>query len=61
MERNFGKGKLSGVFTLGEASTEQIKEIERKTNELKLLRQTEYKNEKPRQTEIRKGKTRNRF
>ncbi len=34
-ERNFGKGKLSGIFTLGEATTEQIKEIEEKREELK--------------------------
>lgn len=37
-ERNFGKGKLSGVFTLGEATAEQIKEIEAKTNELKAIK-----------------------
>lgn len=37
-ERNFGKGKLSGVFTLGEATAEQIKEIETKTNELKAIK-----------------------
>lgn len=37
-ERNFGKGKLSGVFTLGEATAEQIKEIETKTEELKAIK-----------------------
>ena len=37
-ERNFGKGKLSGVFTLGEATAEQIKEIETKTLELKTIK-----------------------
>lgn len=37
-ERNFGKGKLSGVFTLGEATTEQIKEIEQKNEELKAIK-----------------------
>lgn len=37
-ERNFGKGKLSGVFTLGEATAEQIKEIETKTEELKVIK-----------------------
>lgn len=37
-ERNFGKGKISGVFTLGEATAEQIKEIETKTNELNSIK-----------------------
>jgi len=37
-ERNFGKGKLSGVFTLGEATAEQIKVIEEKTEELKIIK-----------------------
>lgn len=37
-ERNFGKGKLGGIFTLGEATAEQIKTIEDKTEELKILK-----------------------
>lgn len=37
-ERNFGKGKLNGVFTLGEATAEQIKEIEQKNDELKAIK-----------------------
>jgi wobble nucleotide-excising tRNase len=37
-ERNFGKGKLGGVFTLGEATAEQIKVIEDKTELLKVLK-----------------------
>jgi len=37
-ERNFGKGKLSGVFTLGEATAEQITEIQTKTEELKTIK-----------------------
>ncbi len=37
-ERNFGKGKLNGVFTLGEATAEQIKIIEQKTEELKAIK-----------------------
>jgi wobble nucleotide-excising tRNase len=37
-ERNFGKGKLGGVFTLGEATAEQIKVIEDKTEQLKVLK-----------------------
>lgn len=37
-DRNFGQGKLSGVFTLGEATAEQIKIIEDKTEFLKSLK-----------------------
>jgi wobble nucleotide-excising tRNase len=37
-ERNFGKGKLGGVFTLGEATTEEIKIIEEKVEALKILK-----------------------
>lgn len=37
-ERNFGKGKLNGVFTLGEATAEQIREIEKKNEELKIIK-----------------------
>ena len=35
---NFGKGKLNGVFTLGEASKEEKKEIEDKTEQLKQIK-----------------------
>lgn len=38
-ERNFGKGKLNGVFTLGQATTEQVKVIEDKTEELKNIKE----------------------
>jgi wobble nucleotide-excising tRNase len=37
-ERNFGKGKLNGVFTLGEATADQIKEIETKSESLKTIK-----------------------
>lgn len=37
-ERNFGKGKLNGVFTLGEATADQIKEIETKSESLKAIK-----------------------
>jgi len=37
-ERNFGNGKLGGVFTLGEATAEEIKEIEEKVSSLKELK-----------------------
>ena len=36
--RNFGKGKLNGVFTLGEATADQIKVIEQKSEELKTIK-----------------------
>ncbi len=38
-ERNFGKGKLGGVFTLGEATGEEIKIIDDKVNILKELKE----------------------
>ncbi len=37
-ERNFGNGKLNGIFTLGEATTEEIKVIADKVEALKLLK-----------------------
>ncbi|WP_410877865.1 AAA family ATPase [Myroides sp. DW712] len=37
-KRNFGNGKLNGVFTLGQATTDQITIIENKTEELKKLK-----------------------
>lgn len=38
-ERNFGKGKLNGVFTIGEATAEQIKDIENKNEILKTIKE----------------------
>ena len=37
-ERNFENGKMAGVFTLGEATAEQIKEIEEKTKQLRTIK-----------------------
>lgn len=37
-ERNFGNGKLNGVFTLGEATAAQILEIEIKADKLKAIK-----------------------
>jgi len=37
-ERNFGKGKIEGIFTLGEATTEEIKVINDKIEELKQIK-----------------------
>jgi len=36
--RNFGNGKLGGIFTLGEATADEIKEIEEKVSDLKELK-----------------------
>jgi len=36
-EKNF-EGKIAGIFTLGEATTEQIKELEKKQQQLNLLK-----------------------
>lgn len=37
-EQNFGKGKLNGVFTLGQATKEEIQVIEEKTKQLKTIK-----------------------
>ncbi len=37
-ENNFGKGKIEGVFTLGEATKDDINLIEEKHNKLKILK-----------------------
>lgn len=37
-ERNFGNGKLNGVFTLGQATTAEIEAIEAKAEELKIIK-----------------------
>jgi wobble nucleotide-excising tRNase len=37
-EKNFGKGKIEGVFTLGEATKEEKKVIEDKTEQLKIIK-----------------------
>lgn len=42
-ERNFGKGKISGVFTIGEATKEDIKVIEKKVELLGNLKQDGFK------------------
>jgi wobble nucleotide-excising tRNase len=35
--KNFGKGKLEGIFTLGQASTEKVALIEKKSEQLKQI------------------------
>ncbi|PKP33551.1 MAG: hypothetical protein CVT99_00980 [Bacteroidetes bacterium HGW-Bacteroidetes-16] len=37
-EKNFGKGKIEGVFTLGEATKDEKKVIDDKTEQLKLIK-----------------------
>jgi len=39
-ERNFGQGNIKGIFTLGEATKEEVDFIEEKANELKAQRIT---------------------
>ena len=56
-ERNFGKGKLSGVFTLGEATAEQIKAIADKTEELKVLKSDGVKKRETQASQILKKET----
>ena len=56
-ERNFGKGKLSGVFTLGEATAEQVKAITDKTEELKVLKAEGIKKRETQTSLIQKKET----
>lgn len=56
-ERNFGKGKLSGVFTLGEATAEQVKAIADKTEKLKLLKADGTKKRETQASQIQKKET----
>ena len=37
-EKNFGKGKIDGVFTLGEATKEEKRVIDEKTEQLKIIK-----------------------
>lgn len=53
-KRNFGKGKLGGVFTLGEATAEQIKVIDDKTEELKVLKADGVKKRETLESQIKK-------
>lgn len=39
-EHNFGSGKISGIFTLGEATAEEIENIKLKNEELKTIKAT---------------------
>ncbi|MFH6996892.1 AAA family ATPase [Flavobacterium sp. FlaQc-57] len=38
-EHNFGSGKISGIFTLGEATAEEIENIKLKNEELKIIKE----------------------
>ena len=38
-QQNFGKGAIKGVFTLGQATKEEIEDINKKTEELKTIKQ----------------------
>lgn len=56
-ERNFGKGKLSGVFTLGEATAEQVKAIADKNEELKVIKAEGIKKRETHDSQIQKKDT----
>ncbi|MDO9154929.1 MAG: AAA family ATPase [Paludibacter sp.] len=56
-ERNFGKGKLGGVFTLGEATAEQIKTIDDKTEELKIIKADGIKKKETQTSQVQKKET----
>ncbi len=56
-ERNFGKGKLGGIFTLGEATAEQIKNIEDKTEELTIIKAEEVKKKDTHTAQVDKKET----
>ena len=56
-ERNFGKGKIGGVFTLGEATTEQISAINEKVEELKIIKADGVKKRETLNTQIQKKET----
>ncbi|MEL0456686.1 AAA family ATPase [Flavobacteriaceae bacterium SZ-1-7] len=61
-ERNFGKGKLNGVFTLGEATAEQIKVIEEKSENLKIIKSEGVKKKETLETQkLEKEKLENEF
>lgn len=53
-KRNFGNGKLNGVFTLGQATTDQIQIIEDKTIKLKELKEEGTKKRDVQKAQIQK-------
>ena len=52
--RNFGSGKIGGVFTLGEATTEQIAAINEKVEALKVIKADGAKKRETLNTQILK-------
>lgn len=56
-ERNFGKGKIGGIFTLGEASTDEIKTIEDKVEELTVIKADGAKKRETLNTQTQKKET----
>lgn len=56
-EQNFGKGKLNGVFTLGQATTGEVKVIEDKTEELKTIKADGVKKRETLNTQSQKKET----
>lgn len=56
-ERNFGKGKLNGVFTLGQATADEIKVIQDKTEKLKTIKDEGVKKRETLKTQSEKKET----
>ncbi len=56
-ERNFGKGKIGGIFTLGEATTEQIATINEKIEVLRVIKADGAKKRETLNTQIQKNET----
>ncbi len=53
-DRNFGKGTIAGVFTLGQATKEEAEQIEEKRKELKDLEQKKQQQNKVLERQIEK-------
>lgn len=56
-ERNFGNGKINGIFTIGEATKTEIETIESKTNERKKISEEGQKKRETLNTQIQKKDT----
>jgi wobble nucleotide-excising tRNase len=55
-ERNFGKGKITGIFTLGQATTDEVKTIEDKIVALKFIKADGGKKRETIDSQIQKEK-----
>ena len=55
-DQNFGKGKITGIFTLGQATTDEVKTIENKIENLKILKENGAKKRETLKSQIQKEK-----